>query len=217
VAALPNPHPDSPDPPCSTEARRGARARQAILEAADDLLVEEGFAAVTIEGIAARAGVAKQTIYRWWPSKVEVLMDSLLDDAVEELEEIDSGSAAEDARLHLSSLTHFLTGGPAGRVLAALIGQAQHDPHVADELRRRYLGPRRAHDRQLLIRAIERGELSPDADLDATLDALEGPIYFRALVAGVIPDQRFIDAVVERVFPQPSLRGESAAAPSLPV
>src|ERR1700742_2564 len=78
--------------------RRNEQARLAVLHAADDLLAERGFAGVTIEGIAARAGVAKQTIYRWWPSKVDVLLDTLIDDSQEGLAVPDTGSAVEDAR-----------------------------------------------------------------------------------------------------------------------
>jgi AcrR family transcriptional regulator len=200
MCAAPSP-PGTPSPRPATTAGRGARARQAILEAADDLLVERGYDDVTIEGIAARAGVAKQTIYRWWTSKVDLLMDSLLDDAADELPQIDTGAADTDLRLHLTRLADFLADAPAGRVLAALIGQAQHDGHVADELRQRYLAPRRALDRLMLGRAVSRGELARDADLDALLDALEGPVYFRALLVGATVDRPFIDGLVERILP----------------
>src|ERR1700728_4739737 len=81
-------NPPGPAPAPSAEPRhhgnrhgRSEQARISILKAADDLLVERGFAGVTIEGIAARAGVAKQTIYRWWPSKVDILLDTLIEDA----------------------------------------------------------------------------------------------------------------------------------------
>src|ERR1700722_5464065 len=80
---------------------RSQEARLPVLEAADDLLAERGFAGVTIEGIAARAGVAKQTIYRWWPSKVEVLLDTLIEDSQESLALPETGSAIEDARQYL--------------------------------------------------------------------------------------------------------------------
>src|SRR5580693_2202183 len=80
---------------------RSEQARQAVLEAADDLLSERGFAGVTIEGIAAAAGVAKQTIYRWWSSKVEVLLDTLIEDSQESLVLPATGSAIEDARQYL--------------------------------------------------------------------------------------------------------------------
>src|SRR6201994_1308382 len=78
--------------------RRNEQARLAVLHAADDLLAERGFAGLTIEGIAARAGVAKQTIYRWWPSKVDVLLDTLIDDSQEQLPVPDTGSAPEGTR-----------------------------------------------------------------------------------------------------------------------
>jgi AcrR family transcriptional regulator len=191
-----------PDDASARPHRRGsARSRQAILNAADDLLVEQGFAALTIEGIAARAGVAKQTIYRWWPSKVELLMDNFLDDAEEGLKAPDTGSIAGDLRAHLRRLATFLEDEPAGRVLRALIGQAQHDPGMASEFRDRYLAPRREHDRVILARAIERGELRPQLDLDATLDLLHGPLYYRALVTGEPIDRAFIDALVDELLP----------------
>src|ERR1700689_5340411 len=169
--------------------RRSDRARVAVLHAADDLLVERGYDGVTIEGIAARAGVAKQTIYRWWTSKVDVLMDSLLDDASNDLPQIDTGSAAADLRLYLARLADFLTDAPARR--------------VAEDLRQRYLTPRRAFDRPMLTRAVDRGELPAGADLDAILDALEGPVYYRALMIGTAVDERFIDDLVERTLRPP--------------
>jgi len=197
---LPSPRQVPVEPGPDGPSRRGARARQAILEAADDLLVEEGYAGVTIEGVAARAGVAKQTIYRWWTSKAELLMDSLLDDAAEDLPPIDTGSVAEDLRAHLARLTGFLARDPAGRVLAALIGQAQHDPLVARDLRQSYLLPRRGVDRLMLERGIRRGEIPRGADLDGLLDALEGPIYHRVLILGSGADAVFIEGLVERTL-----------------
>src|SRR5260370_13380454 len=88
---------------------RSELAREAVLEAVDDLLVERGFAGVTIEGIAARAGVAKQTIYRWWPSKVDILMDAFVDDMAQHLTPPDQGDLGSELRTHLSRLSHFLT------------------------------------------------------------------------------------------------------------
>src|SRR6202020_3605153 len=93
--------------------RRNEQARIAVLHAADDLLAERGFAGVTIEGIAARAGVAKQTIYRWWPSKVEVLLDTLIEDSQESLALPETGSAIEEARQYLRRLAALLTRDPA--------------------------------------------------------------------------------------------------------
>src|SRR5262245_22405845 len=83
---------------------RSEHARQAVLEAADDLLVEKGFAAVTIEGIAAHAGVAKQTIYRWWNTKTDILLDAFLQDAAEDLTPPDHGDLGRDLRAYLRQL-----------------------------------------------------------------------------------------------------------------
>jgi AcrR family transcriptional regulator len=110
-----------------------------VLEAADDLLVEVGFAALTIEGIAARAGVGKQTIYRWWSSKTEVLMDAFLEDAIEYLKPHDRGNLRQDLRAHLSNLANFLTQTDPGGVFRALVGQAQHDAKMAERFRTEYL------------------------------------------------------------------------------
>jgi AcrR family transcriptional regulator len=181
---------------------RSERARQAVLEAADDLLVERGFAGVTIEGIAARAGVAKQTIYRWWPSKVDVLMDAFIDDMAQHLTPPDHGDLGADLRTHLSRLARFLTRSDAGAVFAALVGQAQHDPQLATRLRADYFTQQRARDRLPLTRAVERGQLAHDTDLELAIDQLLGPIYYRVLVTGQPVPREFTDALVNQFLTQ---------------
>jgi AcrR family transcriptional regulator len=180
--------------------RRSDRARIAVLHAADDLLVERGYAAVTIEGIAARAGVAKQTIYRWWPSKFDVLMDTFLQDAEGALRIPDTGTTAGDLRQHLRQLAGFLTGSAAGKVMLALIGQAQHDETMAAVFRRRYLDERRALDRTILERGVARGEIRADTDLDLAIDLIYGPVYHRVLLTGLPVDGAFTDGLVDRVL-----------------
>ncbi len=174
----------------------------AVLHAADDLLVERGFAGVTIEGIAARAGVAKQTIYRWWPSKVDVLLDTLIDDAQGRLAIPDTGSAIDDARRYLRNVASFVTKHPAGKVLLALIGEAQHDEEMASTFHARYLDPQRAAERAMLTRGVTSGELPARLDIDAALDALCGPVYYRALVTGGPIPRAFTDKLVDDVLGQ---------------
>jgi len=180
--------------------RRSDRARIAVLHAADDLLVERGYAAVTIEGIAARAGVAKQTIYRWWPSKFDVLMDTFLEDAEGALQIPDTGSTAADLRQHLRQLARFLTESAAGKVMLALIGQAQHDEAMAAVFRRRFLDERRALDRSILERGLARGDIRPDADLDLAIDMVYGPVYHRVLLTGLPVDPAFTDGLINNVL-----------------
>jgi AcrR family transcriptional regulator len=180
--------------------RRSETARLAILNAADDLLVERGFAGVTVEGIAARAGVGKQTIYRWWTSKTEVLMETFLSDAAEELAPPDTGRIEDDLRIQLRQLVAFLTGSDAGAVLKALLGQAQHDSAMAAVFRERYLSQQRTSDLAVLTRAVARGELPADLDLESALDQLVGPIYYRVLVTGAPVGATFTDGLVDRLL-----------------
>jgi AcrR family transcriptional regulator len=179
--------------------RRDESARLAVLHAADDLLAERGFGRVTIEGIAARAGVAKQTIYRWWPSKVDVLLDTLVDDASHQLAVPDTGSAVDDTRRYLRVLAHFLAKEPAGKVLLALIGEAQHDAGMALVFHERYLDPQREREREMLRRGVRTGELADALDIDAALDALCGPVFYRALTGAPIP-RSFVDRLVADVL-----------------
>ncbi|MGO1055169.1 TetR/AcrR family transcriptional regulator [Crossiella sp. CA198] len=175
---------------------RSEQARLAVLEAADDLLVEKGFAGVTVEAIAASAGVAKQTIYRWWSTKTDILLDAFLQDAAEDLVVPDHGDLGPDLRDYLRRLTHFLTRSDAGAVLRALLGHAQHDPGFAAVLRTRFLDEQHDRDRLAIERAVHRGQLPADLDVAAEVDQLVGPIYYRVLVTGSPVDEQFTDRLV---------------------
>ncbi|WP_405057244.1 TetR/AcrR family transcriptional regulator [Kribbella sp. NBC_01505] len=189
---------DSPPRRVHSGSRRDDAARLAVLRAADDLLVEHGFSALTIEAIARRAGVSKQTIYRWWPSKVEVLLDTLIADSVKQLPVPDKATA-DSIRAYLRAFGRFLTREDAGKVLLALLAQAQHDPATAANLQQRYLGPRRALERELLTRAVDAGEVTLKLSADATLDALIGPIVYCALTGAPIP-RALVDTLTETLL-----------------
>ena len=179
--------------------RRNEEARLAVLAAADELLIERGFGGVTVEGIAARAGVAKQTIYRWWPSKVDILLDTLVEEADRRLRIPEDGPVPGAIRAYLRALARFLTKADAGQVLLALIGEAQHDADTAALFHERYLDPRRARERALLKRGIAAGELPAGLNPDPPLDALIGPIVYRALTGAPV-SRSFVDGVVDRVL-----------------
>lgn len=189
-----------------TQPHRGNRhgrseaAREAILRAADDLLVEKGFAGVTIEGIARAAGVAKQTVYRWWSSKTEVLMDAFLEDAAADLEPPDTGSLESDLLAHLRNTARFLISDDAGAVYRALVGQAQHDADLAQTFRARYLHDQQIRDQKPFVRAVSRGQLSSDTDVASLAEWLVGPIHYRVIVTGESVDDAFLDAVVDDVL-----------------
>ncbi|MEV8373362.1 TetR/AcrR family transcriptional regulator [Kribbella sp. NPDC056861] len=175
---------------------RSEEARQSVLEAADGLLVEKGFAGLTMEGIATRAGVAKQTIYRWWPSKTEILLEAFIDDAADYLTPPDTGDLATDLRRHLRRIADFLTKTDAGAVFRALHGQAQHDPALAERLREDHLVGQRERDRQPLLKAINRGDLPATTAVDAVIEQLVGPIYYRVLVTGEPVPRKYTNHLV---------------------
>ena len=180
---------------------RSEKARVAVLEAADDLLVDGGYAALTMEAIAARAGVAKQTVYRWWPTKTDILFDAFVADVAEDLPPApDTGDAERDLRRHLARLAGFLVRTHAGAVFRALAGVAQHDPAVADRLRRDFVDPQRERDRAPVRRALDAGLLPRGTDVEVAVDQLTAPIYHRVLVTGQRVPRSYTDRLVDAVL-----------------
>src|SRR2546430_11643414 len=196
---------------------RSEQARRAVLEAVDDLLAEKGFAGVTIEGIAASAGVAKQTIYRWWSTKTDILLDAFLQDAAEALTPPDHGDLARELRTHLHQVAGFLTRSDAGAVFRALLGHAQHDPGFAIVFRARYLDEQRRRDGLPLERAIRRGPLPADLDTAAAVGQLVRPVDQRVLVTGDPVDESFTDRLVDRVLRRLPVRATPADPKDLPL
>ena len=178
---------------------RSERARRAILQAANKLLEDEGFAAMTVEAIAQRAGVSKATVYRWWPNKAAVVMDGFLSTVSSEVPFPHTGHAREDLRLHMRRLTEAFSG-KIGRTVAALIAEGQANPELAEALRSRWLSVRRAEAREILELGIERGELRGDLDPEVAVDVLYGPIYYRLLVDHAPLDDNFADALAGHIF-----------------
>jgi AcrR family transcriptional regulator len=169
-----------------TGPKRSESIRLAVLNAADDLLVEQGFNAMTIEGIATRAGVAKQTIYRWWKSKVDILLDTLTDDAEEALAwRAGAASAEQELEQQLRHVADFFQQ-PAGQVLVALIGHAQFDPDTARKLRDGFLREQRERDLAGLNALLQRhtGRTVGERVAGRLLDIALGPLHHQALVLG---------------------------------
>jgi AcrR family transcriptional regulator len=111
---------------------RSEQARRAVLHAADDLLVEVGYAAMTLKGLAERAGVGRQTIYRWWATKAEVLLEACREDFAQELVLPSTGEPVRLLTAYLRELGRFLTESPAGLAYRALLGEAQQDAAVRE-------------------------------------------------------------------------------------
>ncbi|MGA7418871.1 MAG: TetR/AcrR family transcriptional regulator [Acidimicrobiales bacterium] len=190
---------DVPAGPVTTASRpgrpRSERARLAILEAAADLLIEGGLGAATIEAIAARAGVSKVTIYKWWPTRGAVAVDAYFHRAAPTNTIEDTGDVARDLTNQLAKMIDAFRGRP-GVVMAELIGQAQTDPNLAEILRSRWLKPRRDEAAAALQRSIDRGEIRPDVDIPALMDQLFAPIYYRLIMQHEPLDEELAETLV---------------------
>jgi AcrR family transcriptional regulator len=157
---------------------RSERAHRAILEAAAALLLEGGLTATTIEAVAARAHVSKVTIYKWWPSRGALVVDAYFDHFRETMVFEDSGEIAHDLETQIGRLIDAFRD-RAGELMAELIGQAQSDPLLAQQIRERWLAPRREATKVILRRGIERGQIRDELDLETVLDLLYAPVYYR--------------------------------------
>ena len=191
--------PDSSTAPSG--ARRSRRAREAILTAAWDLFAETGLPRLSVEAIAERAGVAKTTVYRWWPSKAAVLMDSLGEQLGPQVEFAHSADVLRDLRDQLAAVVDLLTTSTVGDAYLALVTESRHDPDLARELRERYIADRRAAATAVLDRGVTDGQLRADLDTSLMIDTLYGAIYYRLLVQHTPPDANYVDRLLEQLHP----------------
>ncbi|MGW0580844.1 TetR/AcrR family transcriptional regulator [Streptomyces sp. NPDC002920] len=194
----------SPEPPERVRRGRGRRpageVRADVLDAAGGLLLDRGMAAFTIEAVADRAGVSKTTIYKWWPSKGALALDGYFHAVESRLAFPDTGDLEADLTAQLRAFVRVLTGTPAGRVIAELIGQAQTDPELAAALLERYSGPRRELAVERLRRARELGELRADVDPEVLVDQLWGACYHRLLLPNLPVTEEFALSLVANLM-----------------
>ncbi|MCM0673524.1 TetR/AcrR family transcriptional regulator [Micromonospora phytophila] len=196
-----------PTPP--NPLRRSESSRRAILEAALHLCDEEGYGRLTIEAIAARAGVSKKTIYRWWPSKGAVILEAVDDAANVVAQHVDTGDLAADLHTQLTAVINLLNP-PNNSAVTGLISEALHDNELAHDLRERLIQPRITEFKERMRKAQQSGQLPADADLDVALDLLYGPIYHRLVFHLGMPDPEQLHTLIAhalRAFnAQPSTR-----------
>jgi AcrR family transcriptional regulator len=180
--------------------RRSARAHEAIIQATQELLVERGYRELTIEGVAARAGVGKQTIYRWWPSRSALVLEAYLAGAEPIELPADAGSTRENVRALVVWLANVLELPIGRRVVAGLVADLQHDPDLADGFRRDVVPARRQAMLAALERGRDRGEIRADADLAVAVDALHGAVFYRLLLSGEPLDEEFAERLADQVL-----------------
>ena len=180
--------------------RRSTRSHDAIVAATQELLVERGYRELTIEGVAARAGVGKQTIYRWWPSRAALVLEAYLAGSEAIPPPVASGSTRNDVRDLVVWLASVLAQPIGGRVVAGLVADLQHDPDLAEGFRREVVPARRRAMLAALERGRERGELRPDADLALAVDTLHGAVFYRLLLSGEPLDEDFAERLADQVL-----------------
>lgn len=178
---------------------RSEKTKNAVLSAAYDLLLENGFGAVTIEKIADRAGVSKATIYKWWPNKAAVIMDAFFDAAVVRLPVPDTGSVISDMIIQVNNLANFLLS-QEGKVINEIIAEGQSDLKLAETYRTMYFKPRRLDSRYILERGISRGELNKDLDIELVMDLIFGPLFYRLLITGDEINKDFVEHIVRYIL-----------------
>jgi AcrR family transcriptional regulator len=184
----------TPDP-----TRRSERSRHAILSAAHELVGEVGYRKLTVEAIAARAGVGKQTIYRWWPSKGAVVLDAMLA-AVSDPADLalpDTGDIDADLRGVVRAIVAELADPTLSGTSRALMIEIQEDVDLAESMVHRILGPNLAAIADRLRSAQDAGQLRHDLDLPVAVEMIVGPLYHRWLLRTAPLTPTYADTVTD--------------------
>lgn len=178
---------------------RSEETKKLILSTAYQMLLEIGFKAVTVDGIALKSGVSKATIYKWWPNKAAVVLDGFFDASEMLLQIPDTGSAKEDIFIQVNNLAAFFTSSK-GKIVTELIAEGQFDSNIASEYQKRYFQPRRLITRQILERGIQRNQVKKDIDIQLLIDIIYAPIFYRLMITGDKIDKGYIDMVLEQTL-----------------
>jgi len=186
---------------------RSETRKQAILQAAFELLGERGLAATSMDAVAERAGVSKATIYRWWDSKELLALDALYaawDTAG--LVTRQTGTLRAEMLALVRPWVRLVATGPSARILTALLAEAQNDPEFGQAYRAHFIEPRRDQARAVFSRAIARGEIPAAIDVEVAIDLLWGPLYHRLFHGHAPLNDRFarrtVDTVLAGILPR---------------
>lgn len=175
---------------------RSREADQAILNAARELLIEEGYEGLRVEHVAAKAKVGKATLYRRWSSKTELaeaLLENLANPAVAVPDAAETRT--ELVEVVMNTIT-ALTETPFGAVIRALLSQIASNPDIGDPFRASVVQSRRTQVAEVLERGIDRGDLRPETRSGVATEILVGPVYYRLIFGGEL-DRQFAEQVVD--------------------
>lgn len=175
---------------------RSEPARIAILNATLNLLETHTLQQITIEAIAKEAGVGKATIYRWWPSKVAVVIDAFVQNHIVRTPMPKGGSCREAITAHIHRMVQQY-GGRGGRLVAQILAEGQSKPEVLREFRERFYYGRRAMVREVIEEGRRKGEFRTDMDSEFLMDMVYAPVYFRLIMGHLPLNQEFADELAE--------------------
>ena len=179
---------------------RRAAAGKAIIDATLELLAERGFQATTIDAIADKAGVGRNTIYRRWPGKEELIADALAA-LTADLEVHESDDVYSYLLSWIRDLARVFADPFFGRILPVVLGELQRNPAFVEVYSERVVQPRRTALIELLTDAIDRGELRRDADVEQIVDLLVGAPFVRLLPLGLSPvTERYAEELLETIW-----------------
>jgi AcrR family transcriptional regulator len=178
---------------------RSERSHQAILDAALKLCLEQGFARTSVDAIAKEAGVGKQTIYRWWPSKAAVLVEAINRRAAPSTEFPDTGDVYADLRDQMVAVAKFFQTTQSS-TYREVIGAAQSDPAAARAILDTLVNPRVQGCRRRLERARQQGQIRADAVLDDVVELLYAPLYYRLLLGTRPSTPEQVEDILNLVF-----------------
>lgn len=170
----------------SIGARRNPDTQEAILEAAEAIVAEEGIAGFSIEAVAKRARAGKPTIYKWWPGKTALLLDVYHRHKPANVHQ-DTGTVEGDVVAFFTAIFAHWGNTGAGQVFRFVVAEAQRDEAAAASLRS-YAAERRKQSGQIFERGVARGELAADIDTGLAADMLAGFVWHRLLTGRLIGD-----------------------------
>ena len=191
--------PAASPPPAVRGRPRSQRARSAVLNAARALFEKGGYTAATIEAIAARSGVAKTTIYRWWPNRAALVVDLLMQIAAEAAPLPAGLEPLQALRTELHSVAKA-AGTLTGRLLGSLLGEAECDPEIRAALRKGLFNPRRRATAKVIRQAQVSGVLRQGVPPLVAVDLLYGPLFYRKFIRREPVTEVFVKQVFEHVL-----------------
>jgi AcrR family transcriptional regulator len=178
---------------------RNEQAEAAILDAALGVLADHGYAGLTVEAVAARAGVAKTTVYRRWPGKGELLVDALTT-VKHSAGDLPGGSVADDLKWLMERMRRAWTSGDHGKIMRRLSAEGNDQPELYRMFCDRVVAPRRALVRSILQRGVDEGVIRDDVDLDDVIDMLSAPTIVSVMTLREKITRRQVEFVIDTVL-----------------